>query len=143
MNKNESKRWKLAGGFFAFVAIILAIGAIRTQAAPELDDDTSDIMRKKLSHAQKAMEGLSLEDFSKIKAAADELQLLTQEARWKKIQSPKYLQESAEFSEAVTRMGDMAQQKNLDGATLAFVRVTMTCVECHKVVRGGQSVAKN
>ena len=28
-----------------------------------------------------------------------------------------------------------AKAKNLDGATLAYVRLTMNCIECHKYVR--------
>ena len=29
-----------------------------------------------------------------------------------------------------------AKEKNLEAATLAYVRVTMSCVNCHKLVRG-------
>ncbi len=28
-----------------------------------------------------------------------------------------------------------SREKNLDGATLAYVQLTLSCVNCHKVVR--------
>jgi hypothetical protein len=32
-------------------------------------------------------------------------------------------------------MVKMAKDKNLDGAALAYVQLTMSCVNCHKYVR--------
>ena len=45
------------------------------------------------------------------------------------------LQEADEFRRIVDKMQKAAKEKRLDGATLAYVDMTMSCVECHKYAR--------
>ena len=40
------------------------------------------------------------------------------------------------FRRQANALTKAAQEKNLDAATLAYVRLTMSCVDCHKFVRG-------
>jgi len=51
------------------------------------------------------------------------------------INTPEYLMHSREFRRAAERMRDAAKQKNLDAAALAYMQMTLKCVECHKHVR--------
>jgi hypothetical protein len=41
----------------------------------------------------------------------------------------------ASFRSANKSLVRMAQEKDLDGATLAFMQLTQSCVQCHKVLR--------
>ncbi len=111
------------------------MGAVKTESGHDA------LMLKKLQHAQNILEGLALEDFDKIKTGGKELLIISQEAQWRKIQTPKYNQLSVEFRSAVDKLVAMAEAKNLDGSTLQFMQVTMSCVECHKLVRDSQKVA--
>ena len=120
-------------------ALVLAAAGI--MAAVEKKDSTHDLMHQKLVHAQAAIEGLALEEFDKIEKSGRELLVISEQAQWSKIQTPKYNQLSAEFRSNVAKMIESAQSKNLDGATMNFMQVTMSCVECHKIVRSGQKVA--
>ena len=43
--------------------------------------------------------------------------------------------QSNEFRRAVENLQEKAAQKNLDGAALGYVELTLTCVKCHKYVR--------
>jgi hypothetical protein len=61
---------------------------------------------------------------------------MTQEADWRAFENPDYDQHSATFRRQVDALAKAARNKNLDGATLAYVRMTMSCVDCHKFVRG-------
>ena len=54
---------------------------------------------------------------------------------WNVIQTPEYQQRSDEFRRHARALTKAAQDKNLDGATLAYVQLTLACVECHKHVR--------
>lgn len=125
----------------ATVIVALGIMSLGIIAAVEKKDSEDDLMQQKLTHAQTAIEGLALEDFAKIEKSGQELLLISEQAQWAKIQTPKYAQFSGEFRANVTKMIEAAQARNLDGATMSFMQVTMSCVECHKVVRSGQKVA--
>ena len=61
---------------------------------------------------------------------------MTKEADWKLFENPDYDQQSRLFRRQVDTMVKAAKDKNLDAATLAYVRMTMSCVDCHKLVRG-------
>ena len=58
------------------------------------------------------------------------------EADWRLFENPDYELQSQTFRRHVDSLVKAAKDKNLDAATLAYVRVTMSCVDCHKLVRG-------
>ena len=47
-----------------------------------------------------------------------------------------YVAFTGEFQRAADDLVKKARGRNLDGATLAFNRMTMNCVDCHRYVRG-------
>lgn len=93
------------------------------------------IMQMKLSHAQKILEGIALNDFNLIEKHADELIILSNKAEWHVLPTRDYLLQSNEFRRNAELLTKAAKGKNLDGATLAYVQLTMSCVSCHKHVR--------
>jgi len=109
-------------------------------AAPDghaADRDTLRIfMRAKLEHSQKVLEGLAVDDMDMVAKHSQELALLSHAANWQVMQTEDYLQHSLEFRRAANAVTKAAREKNLDGATLAYVSMTMNCVKCHKYVRG-------
>ena len=111
----------------------LVIAAI---AQPHEGLTTKEFMREKLGHSQKALEALALEDFDTLAQQSKKLSAMTQEATWEVFQNPDYAQHSATFRRHANALTKAAQDKNLDAATLAYVRLTMSCVDCHKFVRG-------
>jgi hypothetical protein len=60
---------------------------------------------------------------------------LSEDARWQVSPNVNYLRLSAEFQDLAGELATTAKDKNLDGATLAYVKLTMNCVKCHKLVR--------
>ncbi|MCR9118689.1 MAG: hypothetical protein NXI22_17265 [bacterium] len=119
---------------FVFVGVL----SIQTGAAeePELKENIEVFMRVKLAHSQKVLEGLATEDYDQIAKHAQDMSLISQAAQWQVIQTPEYARRSAEFRREVDALMTAAKKKNLDGATLAYLKVTMNCIECHKYVRG-------
>jgi hypothetical protein len=106
------------------------------RATSQKPNEVSEFMQAKLGHAQKVLEGLALEDFEMIAKNSQDLSLLSQAARWRVLQTDSYLRYSIEFRNAADELTKAAQEKNLDGAALAYVSMTMKCVKCHKYVRG-------
>lgn len=119
--------------FMAAVGLLLL-----THGQGKEPDTTSVFMQKKLKHAQKILEAIALEDYKEIDANSQALILLSHESNWNVFQTVEYNQQSAEFRRTVGRIRDAAKKKNIDGAALAYVQMTMNCVECHKYVRGEQ-----
>ena len=98
-------------------------------------DRVSDLMKRKLENSQKVLEGLALNDFDKIAHHAEELLTISKEAEWKVIKTPQYEIHSNDFRRTADSLIKDAKDKNLDGAALNYVELTLTCVKCHKHVR--------
>jgi cytochrome c556 len=107
-----------------------------TFAQPHTGMTRKEFMREKLGHSQKALEALAVEDFSTLAQQSKKLSAMTQEATWEVFQNPDYAQHSATFRRHANSLSRAAQEKDIDAATLAYVRLTMSCVDCHKLVRG-------
>jgi cytochrome c556 len=55
--------------------------------------------------------------------------------KWRVSNDVLYRQYSAEFNRQAERLLEKANERSLDGATLAWVECTMSCVRCHKHAR--------
>ena len=104
-------------------------------AADLAPDQVAVFMRAKLAHSQDVLEGLATADFDLIERVAQELSLASLDSSWQVLQTDDYVRQSAEFRRPCDSLRAAAQQKNLDGATVAWMDVTLKCVQCHKYVR--------
>jgi hypothetical protein len=93
------------------------------------------LMIKKLENSQKVLEGLALGDFDKIAKHADELIQISKAAEFRVHKTPQYELYSNDFRRNAETLVLMAKAKNTDGAALAYVEMTLSCVKCHKHVR--------
>lgn len=94
-----------------------------------------EFMLRKLDHSQRVLEGIVLEDFDLIEKYARTLSMLSLAAEWQVSPSAEYRQHSQEFRRTADALAEMARKKNLDGAALKYVELTLNCVNCHKEVR--------
>ena len=120
----------------AAAALLAAVFTVSIAQTPRGGPSTKEFMRDKLALSQKVLEGLTLEDFQLIITKSERLSAMSQEATWQVFQNPDYERFSQDFRRNADALTKAARNKNLDGATLAYVKVTMSCVECHKFVRG-------
>jgi hypothetical protein len=110
-------------------------------AAPKVDD-VGVFMRMKLEHSGKVLEGLALEDFDKIQRAGAALALASQASSWQVLQTEEYARQSAEFRRSCESLRSAGRERNIDAAVLAWLDVTMKCVQCHKYVRTAEREAE-
>lgn len=96
------------------------------------------LMKKKLNASKQLLKGLAKRDFPTIQKAAQALHSISTSEEWKVFKDPKYRLYSSEFGRLSERIMHSAKEKNLDEATLHYLGVTMTCVNCHKHVRDVQ-----
>jgi hypothetical protein len=93
------------------------------------------LMANKLETAQKLLAAIAVADFDKIARQADHLSSIANQAEWVAFKTPKYELHSNEFRRAAETMSRKAKDKNIDGVTLAYMDMTMSCVRCHQHVR--------
>jgi len=99
------------------------------------DEEVRQFMRLKLDHSQKVLEGVVMKDFDLIAKNAQAMALLTEDENWMLLETPEYRAYSTEFQQIANRLTKAAKEKNLDGAALDYVQLTLNCVDCHKHVR--------
>ena len=95
-------------------------------------------MRQKLEFSKNLLEGLSLEDYRMTEKNAKALRRLSEAAEWEVPTIPNatdYVALTSEFQRYADDLVRNAKLKNIDGATLAYLKLTMNCVQCHKFVR--------
>ena len=93
------------------------------------------LMAEKLKNAQALLEGLALNDFDKIQSGAEELMRISKAAEFAAHKTPAYEVHTNNFRRAAETIIQKAKAKNIDGATLAYVDMTVTCVRCHQHCR--------
>lgn len=122
-----------------FVVAMLAVAAVFTVPSRGIGQppgDVDQLMAEKLKHSQQVLKGLCIEDFEMIANNAEKLSAISKAVSWNVYQTPEYDIHSAEFRGTVKDLSTAAKKRNLDGATLAYVQMTVKCVSCHKYVRG-------
>lgn len=121
------------------LAIALLAAGVTWQRANSQDDPSvdrvSEFMQAKLKHSQDLLEALTTEDYRRIAKQSQEISLLSQATTWQVLQTPEYREHSSDFRRTADRITEAAREKNLDGAALAYVEMTLRCVQCHKYVR--------
>ena len=93
------------------------------------------LMHSKLESAQELIKALALEDFEMIQKHSQRLELLSIDAGWNIIQTKDYTRISKEFREAARHMRSAADKQNLDAVGLGYMKLTMSCIDCHRHVR--------
>jgi len=95
-------------------------------------------MKTKLSFSQNILAGLTDGDFEKIRKNAQSLNVGSYLEKLFRGDNPDYKRQLSLFDFANRELIRQAEEKNLDGATLAYTQVMISCIQCHKVVRGAK-----
>lgn len=119
-----------------FFAVIASAGLLAAPSTGQGEPGSiKAFMRPKLDYAQKVLAGLTLEDFDLVVKSARAMRGLSEAAEWQFLPGLEYTRHSGEFQRLTNELIRTGTEKNLDGATLAYVQLTMNCVNCHRHVR--------
>jgi len=132
-------RRSIFGGLI--LMLFFAAIPIRSQSGPKVS--TKDVMKFKLSYAQRVLEGIATENYEVIADSAKKLKALSQKADWQIRQTPEYQKFTAEFARHADSLLNAANKKNVDAATVAYFQMTVSCTTCHKYLRGEKGVGLN
>jgi hypothetical protein len=121
------------------IAALLAAQQPESRPAPRDDGQDRQEIRKdmaeKLKGAQELMTGLAIENYEMLADRANVLRRIGAGSLAKVSPSLEYLKYNAEFVAIAEQLERRARTRDLNGATLSYVRLTINCVECHKYVR--------
>jgi hypothetical protein len=124
------------------LALVIAGLAQAQGSAEPVEDMPKEVrpldvfMRRKLELSRETLQGIVTEDFPLIKRSAEGLEKMSRQAEWEVFRMDEYNQLSAEFRRVARTLAKQADKKNIDGAALVYMQLTMSCVECHKFTRG-------
>ena len=91
-------------------------------------------MAKKLEYSKNILDGLVTEDFDKILKSAESLNQLGKR-KWLENESAAYRSQNQVFWFTTGALVLAAQEKNVDSAALSYTQMTVSCVNCHKLLR--------
>ncbi len=117
------------------LCLVLVCGLAIRPTKSEQPKQLNAVMKAKLSHAQKVLEGLAKEDFKSIRTNALALSALSQADAWHVHKTPDYVRYSNEFRRHADALAEHAKAKKLEACTLDYVQLTMICVNCHSYTR--------
>jgi hypothetical protein len=124
-------------GLLAPACLVLAWNATRA-GQPVQKRTRAEFMREKLNFSKDVLEGLALEQYATIEKAGKALKKLSEAAEWEVATIPgvtDYVMLTTDFQRHADELVKQSKAKNIDGATLAYVKLTMSCVQCHKFIR--------
>jgi cytochrome c556 len=124
--------WVHVIAWFAAIAFLVAVAQVAGAAENE---EPSYWMKKKMEYSEKILAGLAKADFAEIEKNARSMNSLSQIESWVRAGAPEYKSQLATFRSANKSLIRMAQEEDVDGATLAFMQLTQSCVQCHKLIR--------
>ena len=118
----------------AAVALVLAATTTGSAQRPDL----GELMRDKLTQAEMLVGAVVLGNHAQVEQSAAELVRLSEATTWSPLQTPQYLHHASDFRVAAQSLLDEARARDIDGVSLAYMEITLSCVQCHKHVRGAR-----
>src|SRR6185295_3823516 len=131
-------RKTLYAGSVALSILVFGLLGVSSQTEPNVS--TKDVMKFKLHYAQGVMEGIATENFSLISTNALRLRGLSQAAAWQIRQTPEYQRFTSDYARQTEALNKAATNRNVDAATVAYFQLTVSCVNCHRYLRGAGTV---
>jgi hypothetical protein len=115
---------------------LLSVMAAAQDPQPNDEDSKNFWMTEKLELTQQVLAALATEQYDEIAVKANRLRRLSTIEGWaRRTEAAAYRRQLRIFQRTAELLASEADEENLDGATLAFTQMTVSCVNCHKELR--------
>lgn len=121
-----------------WLSLLWLVGGIASSTAAEVS--LRDAMKFKLHYAQGVLEGITTENFPLVATNAQKLATLARSADWQTRATPDYERLTADFLRQTDALTLAAKKQSADAATVAYFQLTVSCVNCHRHLRGVEPV---
>jgi len=92
------------------------------------------VMQTKLVHAQRILADVVTNDWQGLQTDATALRRAARDPAWAVLVSPEYVRQTTTFVRATEDLIDAAERRDLEATPLAYVSLTLSCVQCHRYV---------
>jgi hypothetical protein len=92
------------------------------------------VMQQKLEHSQRILGAVVTSNWVEMDRQSQALLALTNDPAWMVLKTAEYAKQSQAFVRAAEDLADAARRRDGDAAPLAYVSMTLTCVQCHRYV---------
>jgi hypothetical protein len=102
------------------------------------DEKPTMYMKQKLEMSQNILSSLTQGDFKSVEQNALQMNVVNALEKLVAKDQPhykEYMRQLTVFETANRELQRMASEKNIEGATLAYTQMTVSCVQCHKLIR--------
>jgi cytochrome c556 len=94
------------------------------------------VMQVKLKRSQVLLEALAKEDYKTLEDSAESLVRISDSTAFlRAYKTAEYEFQAQVFRRSAVALAAKAKDRNLDGATLAYTEMTLSCVKCHTYFR--------
>lgn len=115
------------------LAAVLVVGFGSTGTSGQ-NTPLARVMRAKLQQSQGLLAALVTSNWTDLERRSRELEALTRDPAWAVMNAPEYTRYAAAFIRATQDLTESAARRDSEGAPLAYVSLTLTCVRCHQAV---------
>jgi cytochrome c556 len=116
-------------------SLLLSGVVLAADPAPQTEKDANFWMKQKLNYSQSIFAALAAADFDSMTASAEKLITLNKVEDFVKHRNAKYKAQLDIFQFASEDLLRQAEKQSVEGAALAFHQLTLSCVNCHKLLR--------
>jgi hypothetical protein len=122
-------------------AVTLVLGLVLADSLSAQDKKAGDQekssiwMKAKLEASRNILGALTESDHEKIRTNAEAMAFLGYLEKWARADMPDYKRQVSYFDFANRELIRQAREENLEGATLAYNQLIVSCVQCHRIVR--------
>jgi hypothetical protein len=90
------------------------------------------VMRSKLDHSQRILEAVVTSNWPLLDRESREMTLVVRNPAWFSLATPEYHRHSEAFLRASDDLIEAAKLRDLESASLGFIALTTSCVNCHR-----------
>lgn len=122
----------------SLLALTTSHGSAQQKEKPDAPAQPNEamVMQVKLKRSQTLLEALAKEDYKTLEDSAESLVRISDSTAFlRAYKTAEYEFQAQVFRRSAVALSAKAKDKNLDGATLAYTEMTLSCVKCHAYFR--------
>ena len=135
LERRRDHRIRRRGFFLLWAGTVAALVTSLTVSNSSAQTTALDrLMRQKLEQSQGMLAAVVTSNWADLERRSEALIRITNDPAWVVLNAPEYAKQSQAFLHATQELVDAAKRRDLEAAPLAYVSLTLSCVQCHRYV---------
>ena len=134
MSLGHRPHWFLRQRFIWAGVVALSTGLVAASITLAQTTALDRLMRQKLEHSQAILAAVVTSNWVELQRHSQALIELTGNPAWTVLKTPEFATQTQAFMRAAQELVDAAKRRDLDEAPVAYMSLTLRCVQCHRYV---------